>query len=430
MKKFFIILSIIVLIVLLALGLFYFLGGKKQVSDFFSDTDFGSFFDVDPQSDNDTIDSPIGESPVQKDTTYVAPLLRQISFEPVSGFTFYSTTSTTTVVSLDEAGMEVKKEELATTTVVRFQERATGHIYDVFEFIEAPQKVSAITERKIYSTIWSNNKDQFLFQKLAPDNEQIQTSFSKIVFSTSTEAQLQNTPISSSISDFIFNRKANKIIYSVKQGGYSAVFASSPDRTLEKPVVTLPFVEFILDSINANEVLLTTKASYSAPGYAYILNLTSGTMTKLIGNIPGLLVKISPDKKYYIYTESGQSRPVVRYVNSTTGVTKNLLINTIPEKCIFPNKINTNAYCFGSLLYSAGKYPDDWYKGKVTNSDTLYNIEFETELVDITYNFNGDNLDFDVINPQITDDDKFIIFQNKKDLTLWSLNVGKLAQQF
>ena len=428
MKKIFIIVSIILLIVLIGFGLFYFFGGGKQkVSDFFTDNDFGSFFDAESQSQNEikseTTNIEQNQNPNAK---YEAPILRQISFEPISGYTYYSTTSTSTKTSIDADGKEKIEEFLATSTVVRFQERATGHVYDVFEFIGSPQKVSNITEQKIYSTLFTNNKDQFLFQRPTFDYEQIQTTLAKITFSTTTGPQLQKTDISSSISDFVFNKKANKLVYSVKQNDESIVTVSNFDRTGEKALITLSFNEFLIDVINASEVLITTKASHSAPGYAYILNITTGSFTKILGDISGLLVKVSPDKKYYIYSESEQARPVVRILNTDQRIINALSFNTIPEKCFFSNKINTEAYCFGSPIYKAGKYPDDWYKGKIFNFENLYRINLENGMVDIVYNFEADNLSFDIINPQITDDDKFVIFQNKYDLTLWSIDLSRI----
>jgi hypothetical protein len=99
---------------------------------------FGSFFDATPQSQNENItDSniPVPTDNTPEDTTYVAPILRQISFEPIAGYTSYATTSTSTRTVTQKQGTSTdeitfEEEYLATTTAIRFQERATGHIYD------------------------------------------------------------------------------------------------------------------------------------------------------------------------------------------------------------------------------------------------------------------------------------------------------------
>lgn len=430
MKKILIILSIILLLLLIGFGVFYFFGnGKEKLSDFFSDNSFGSFFDIDQSSQNDFVNEQPEDVTVEypNDTDYSAPVLRQISFEPISGYTFYSTTSTSTISSTNPDGSEFVQEFLATSTVVRFQERATGHIYDVFEFLRAPQKISNQTETKIYNTIFTNNKNQFLMQTLNSNNEQITTTYSNLVFSTTTETLLTKSDISSSISDFIFN--TNKLVYSVKQNSLSTIYTSNPDRTSEKLVGRLSFNEFFIDSINQNEILINTKATHTAPGYAYILNLNTGVFTKILGNINGLLVKVSPDKKYYLYSQSEQTRPSVRVQETSTQTVRLLTIDTLPEKCVFSKK-DSSAYCFGAQIYKSAKYPDDWYKGKVFNNDSLYKINLTSGDIQILYSFTEDRLSFDVINPQITLNDQFVLFQNKYDLTLWSLDISRLSNSF
>jgi hypothetical protein len=430
MKK---IILIVLIILLIALGLFFFLGnGKEKISDFFSgDTDFGSFFDIEPQSKNDFVQNP---PTTPTDTTptsskYVAPVLRQISFEPVSGYTFYSTTSTSTRSSINIKGEESIEEFKATSTVIRFQERATGHMYDVFEFMQSPQKVSNATIQKIYNTFFSTNKNQFVYQNLAFNNEQIITSFAKLIFSTTTDTVLEKNTISSAVTDFVYNKNSNRLIYSIKQNGVSAIYTSNPDRTDEKLVTTVPFTEFILDPLTSTEVVLTTKASQVIPGYAYILNTTTGSLNKILGNIPGLLVKVSPDKKYYLYSQSEQTRPSIRSYNTKTQKTNLGTIDTIPEKCVFSQKNTSEIYCFGSIIYQAGQYPDDWYKGKVFNRDSLFKINLENNQISIIYNFDADELSFDVINPQLTANDSFMVFQSKYDLTLWSLDLNRITNE-
>lgn len=435
MKKIIYTLLIILLLALLGFGIFYFFGnGKSKVADFFGDNTFGTFFDIQNQSQNDF---PVTETNnTLPDTTlisdeYAPPVLRQISFEPISGYTFYATTSSSTEELLNEEGLSYIKNILATSTVIRFQERATGHIYDVFEFIANPQKVSNITIQKIYTALFSTNKDSFVYKTLSFNNEQIETTFAKLVFSTSTEVQLTQNQISSTVDDFIFNPDANKLIFSVKQNNSSTIYTSEIDRTKEKLVTTLPFNEFLIDSINKDEVLITTKASREIPGYSYTLNLTTGSLNKILGNIPGLLVKVSPNKKHYLYSQSEYSRPSVRLYNTEKKSTDLITVDTIPsEKCVFSQADEDVAYCFGSLIYKTGSYPDDWYKGKITNNEALYKINLEDNFVQIVYSFEEENISFDAINLKLSPQDNFIVFENKNDYTLWSIDLERLANQF
>lgn len=436
MKK--ILIALLILILIATAILFFWKDGRDTVTNFFTENnDFGSFFDVDPTSENDF--PPIPPAPEPEPGVpgpYTAPVLRQISFEPVSGFTFYATTSTSTRVTSDPERGQVVQEYLATSTAIRFQERATGHIYDVFDFIESPLKVSNITIQKVYATTFANNRNDFLMMSPSQNNEQVRTTFGRIIpakpetaTASSTEQSIEQKNVSSVINDLAYLPFINKIAYSVKKELGSEIYTADLQRANEVLLTTLPFNEFTIDPLSSTEVMIQTKASATALGYTYTLNLTTGRLNKIIGDIAGLLTKISPDLKYYLYSQSDQSSPILRGYNTETDITFRIGLHTIPEKCLFSPKNSALAYCFGSTAYAPALYPDDWYKGRVFNRDNLYSIDFKTGSVESVYVFE-DNLSFDAYNPQLTFNDESILFQNKYDLTLWSIDLEALNNQF
>jgi hypothetical protein len=436
MKK--ILISLLILALVVVLILFFWGGGRASVSNFFNEgADFGSFFDTDPQSQNDIISVP----PTSTSTTptsgpYVAPVLRQISFEPVSGYTFYSTTSTSTRVFSDPERGEVTQEFTSTSTVVRFQERATGHTYDVFAFLENLVKVSNITVQKIYSSIFTNDPNTALTISPSLDNESIRTSLIRIIpaqeetkTASSTLQRIEQVDISTAMNNLLFIPETSKIAYAISSFTGSNILTADTKKTSEKMVVSVPFSDFTLDYINGSKVLLQTKASSAAKGYAYSLDLADGSLTKIIGDVQGLLIKPSYDLKYYLYSESTLNRPIIRAYDSVTGTTRQIGLQTIPEKCMFSKRTSSEAYCFGSVSYSPATYPDDWYMGKVFNEEHLYKIDLTTGSVVNVYLFEKGQV-FDVINPKISPNEELIAFQNKYDLTLWTLDLKALDNEF
>lgn len=439
MKKIFIVL---VLLILILLGLFFFLGGSKEgVTDFFNgENDFGSFFDIDPQSQNDFIsdpnNNPIIETPTN--TTFAPPVLRQVSLEPVSGFTFYATTSTSTRTSKDQEGADIIEEFLATSTAIRFQERATGHIYDVFEFIATPIKVSNITIQKVYSTLFTGNKDIFLYQTLDFSNEQVKTVYTRnfpaqieTTISSSTTQRLETKDISTVIPFFSLISETNELLYGVKRETGAEIYTSSPERTSETLIASVPFTDFMVEPINDEFALVQTKASGYSVGYSYTLDLETGALRKIIGNIPGLLIKMSPNMNNYIYSETTQTRPIVRSYDIELSADRRISLDTLPEKCAFSMVNPVEAYCFGALEYTPAAYPDDWFKGKVSNDEDLYRVNLRTGAVEVVYVFNNEDEGiFDISKLMVSEGDSLIAFQNKLDLTLWSIDLKALDNQF
>jgi hypothetical protein len=69
----------------------------------------------------------------------------------------------------------------------------------------------------------------------------------------------------------------------------------------------------------------------------------------------------------------------------------------------------------------------DLLKGQLFFSDFIWRINTEEGTIKLLYSFDQEKFGlFDVINVEITDEDEFILFRNKRDLTLWSLNLKEL----
>ena len=436
MKKFLVALLVLALIVIAIL--FFWTGGRERVADFFNEgADFGSFFDTDPRSQNDPIFVPptATSTPVVQGP-YDAPVLRQISLEPISGYTFYSTTSTSTRILTNPEQGEVIQEYTSTSTAIRFQERATGHMYDAFTFLEPLSKVSNITIQKIYSTLFTNDINQMLALSLSQDNESVRTTFLKIIpakeetrTASSTQQSVEQAQLSSALSNAFYIPETNKLGYTGRSTSGTTFFTSDTQRGAEKAIASTPLSDITVDHISGTKAFVQTKASSNVRGYAYTLDLATGSLNKVIGNIPGLLVKMSPDLKYYLYSESTLNRPIIRAYDTTTGTTRQVGLQTIPEKCVFSKQVSSEALCFGSVAYKAAQYPDAWYKGKVFNTEHLYKIDLATGSVVNIYLFENDQT-FDIINPKLSPSEDMIAFQNKYDLTLWALDLDALDNEF
>lgn len=434
MKKIFF-LSLLILFILI--GLFFLFGGRDRVNQILNpDPDFGTFFDIPNGSQNQSFENnqDIPDTTITPTEPYKAPLLRQISFEPVSGFTFYPITIKEEVSVVNEEMEQVLEEIDVTTTVFRFQERATGHLYEVFEFLPQAELLSNITIPQIYKTIFTNNPDIFIFQTLDPNHEQIISKRGEFVLTTNenqevTGIDIEQSTFSGSITDLTYNKFSENFIYSIKENSTSRITTSNSQRTDEEPLTTLSFNQFLIDPISATEALITTKPSHNTQGHAYLLNLTNGALSRLMGGTNGLLVKTNSDKSIVLSNQTIQSRPVLQ-IRSGSGLSGLLFIDTLPEKCVFSKNKQSTVYCFGGSNYPQAQYPDDWYKGKVFTTDSLYKIDTETFAVEPVLIFDSFTEDlFDVIHPQITDNDSHIVFQNKRDLTLWAIDLTQLEQE-
>ena len=170
-------------------------------------------------------------------------------------------------------------------------------------------------------------------------------------------------------------------------------------------------------------IFLQTAASQLENGYFYKLNET-GVLTKLFGPEQGLLVlhneltNISLVRnKLGLFLDKGEPRRIF------------LQTDTLPEKCIFAKE---HIYCGipNSLTVSTRSgndtlVPDSWYRGDVIYNDDFYKINTETTVVNkIDLNLDDkERSQIDLINPKLSEDEKFLFFQNKIDYSLWVLEL-------
>ncbi len=81
-------------------------------------------------------------------------------------------------------------------------------------------------------------------------------------------------------------------------------------------------------------------------------------------------------------------------------------------------------YCAVPTNIPNGVYPDAWYQGRVSFSDNIWKINVATGETNIISSLPRESSQqIDAMNLKLSDDDSYITFINKTDLTLWGLNL-------
>ena len=94
-----------------------------------------------------------------------------------------------------------------------------------------------------------------------------------------------------------------------------------------------------------------------------------------------------------------------------------------PDKCVW-SKTNTAIYCSVPGVIPAGNYPDSWYQGEVSFNDSIWKIDTKTSAFNLLISPSeslGENIDG--INLFLDDKEGNLFFVNKKDSTLWALDL-------
>jgi len=396
-KKIIIISTIVLVIFFISLAGYYFL---IQTNENASNGETFSFRRFLPFGGETIIPEPTEidpNIPIEEPQINFAVKLRKIWSEPVAGAFVYDT----------QEG-----------SIVRLVERSTGHVYDVDLFSPNNKRISNTTIPKVYDAKWIN-KDSFVAQFLEDDNETIRTYIIEVnePLGTTTEGTSLGKIINENINSLSVSQ--NRFFYLALTGSIGEGFIGNQTNTSIRKVWSSPIKELNLQDLGGNNVALFTKPYPNVNGFLYLVNTTNGVFRRVLANIPGLTVLVSPNtSKVLTLSQSNSNRFYIYNVSNVEEIDINPI--TFPEKCIWSNE-EDSFFCAVPKNQLQPSSLISWYLGNVSFEDSIWKYNSETG-----FGSSVDSLDkegIDVIKPILNPSERYLIFTNKKDGSLWSLDL-------
>lgn len=428
------ILVIIIIVAILVIGFFLFFQKQTEQKNFVVDAArnfFGGFFPTETtplQNQEGTVENQTPGS------NSVIPKLRQISSFPVAGGVVFEREATSSSLLVQE-GENTETYQKITEVVYRFVERATGHIYETTARDLSQKRITNTTIPKVYEAFFSvdgenlamvylkgNSTETFLgkinYPKVATGTEEIkeEDTFANI---TGTFLPTESFGFTKSPTN---NQYAFLNVTDSGTGVYTGVLATTSSNT---NIFNLQTSEWKIQILKDGSFVLTTKPSLLAEGFLYFLNPKDGILKKKLGNTPGLTSLVSPDGKkiFYSYYDSGTTNTVL--FDSEKKLYTTLDIATlVGDKCVWSQKDSALVFCALPNNLTRGDFPDIWYQGKYAFNDGFIKIN--------TNDFTVTNLmlpnqetptNLDAVDLQLSPNEDYLMFTNKTDLILWSLDI-------
>lgn len=296
---------------------------------------------------------------------------------------------------------------------VRYVERQNGHLHKIYLDTLTTEKISNSTIPSIYEAFLNNTGESVIYRYLSGDKSI--TTFLATLGSPKGEFLVEN------ITDMSVSPEKTKFFYLVENtNGVNGIIGTFGAAGREV-VFSSPFTEWLSQWTNNQKIYLTSKASYVTKGSVFLLNTTTKTISKIFGNVVGLTTLVNPGGTFVLYSESTSSGPRLQVFNVTNHTIKELDLYGLPEKCIW-SKDNINVYCGVPNNIIGNQYPDIWYQGLVSFDDFFVKINTLTgERTTIANSI--DETPIDATKLFLDEKEENLFFINKKDLTLWSLNI-------
>jgi hypothetical protein len=304
---------------------------------------------------------------------------------------------------------------------VRFVDKATGFVYEVQLFSPLQNRLSNTTLPLPYSAVWDAKNSSFVAQYLTGDTVSTNVLFLKS--GTTTDQTITGFALGTDISSVsIFGET---IFYLQTYTGQSLGFTSTIDGKIKKQIWKSPLDELSAQIVSANSVALTTKPYQNVPGFTYLVSTASGNVKKLLGNVSGLVTLVSPDVSKVLYSSQTGTSDMFLFdtkTNSAVSITP----ATFPEKCVWSSKDATVVYCAVPENSLDGSSLTAWYMGQTSFSDDIWKYDLKQNTASIIEHLTADaGEQIDVIKPILSVSEQYLIFTNKIDGTLWSLDLTK-----
>ena len=328
---------------------------------------------------------------------------------------------------------KTKKPETEEVAFIRYAERGTGNIFERVlngnNTLEPEKRIAIANIPATYDAYFTNNGNN-VFIRYAKEDTASATGFTIETFNGIVPADTQDVNfiagelrgdfLEENIADLSIAPDGGSIFYLVSPSSdkTTGIILSLKDNK-KTTVFESSFTEWLTQFISSKFIGITTKATNQLPTFVYLLNTTTKTYEKILGDINGGTASFSPDAKKLAYNTSSLE---LNLYDTETKSTKNLGVNTLAEKCSWG--INEIIYCAVPKSESiSGSQPDDWYQGLVSFNDSFWKID--TKSGTTTVLFDPKDLvgtEIDGVNLKLDENHNYLFFTNKKDNSIWVYN--------
>jgi len=405
---------------------------------------FRNLFDFLPIKIDTLKDKRKDEKETEFETETVLEGLIKVWDRPVAGYEIYSKSYTQNNFA----------KSIATTSVLVFIDSESGIIYEkgLNQSTSTPVAITSDnTKLVMIQKAFFLNDEEGIVRKVVlqylDENKIIKTKIATIPDLVNKLTNLINLP--DNIISISTSPNNQKLIYLVAKETnvngikdvYSDWFLLNNIYASPEQIYTSPLTIWNLILTNNDKIYVYEKDTAFENSNLYKLNVKDRNENYLNNQ----LEKIYGDHTGLSFLMTNNNKNLVISANTKTGI-KTYLVNTFIDKSFGDNNLReisfktlankcASAYFDEFILcavpkeikrYDAG-LPDAWYQGVASFEDNLYYLNLAKNKSEIFYDFKKSaDINVDILNLKITPTDSHLIFINKSDRNLWSLNLDNI----
>lgn len=331
---------------------------------------------------------------------YAVPRLWRVSGVPVAGMNFI---------------------EAASTTKLRFVERATGYLVDANPVTGEVERATNTLVPTIYEAVVAGSGVAAL--RTTDERGTIVTITGTPSSGTSTERTLSASPLPPNITSFALSHDGTKALYTISDdaGGFAGVRANA-DGSSSAKVFDSAIGRWRIFPAKDGRILLSTPPSSGIPGSAFLLT-AKGQLLALETDVPGLTFTPDPLSESYLFGAESAGTLTLS-AKTKTGGTRTVGLSTVAEKCVWNPARPGRGYCAVPENETGGTFLDRWYRGAFHPEDSWWSFDAETGNIEQLVGYAGGvETPPDVDIPVIDSSGQWIAFRDARDQSLWILRI-------
>lgn len=349
-----------------------------------------------------------GQNTNATSTEKVLPVLRPLWDEPVAGVSFAT--------------------DLQGKTTIRFIERATGNIYETSPTSTATTRLTNTTIPRIQEVVWPTPDQLFVRYLRDGGGDVIETFAGHIVMPTATstsDGELRGSFLPTNIAQMTAAGSGG--LFYLTEGVGARGIVSSFDGSAKEQIFSSPIRDWLAEWVDADTILLTTKASNGVLGHALFLSTTSGSLTPVLVDLPGLTTNVEGD--FILYSiHQGQSAVLTAY-NLSDGTKTTLPVSTLAEKCTARGVDSTTILCAVPKSITGTLLPDEWYQGVFGTNDTIQEIDLTTATARFILEPSTYGTSLDAIDLIVDSTGHYLLFRDKRTGLPWLFTISEETTQ-
>ena len=297
---------------------------------------------------------------------------------------------------------------LATTTIMRYVEAGTGHVYDINLSTGSEARVSNISVPVASEAAISPSGDYIAIRSGYNNQNEL------VLINLTNEDNPTSTILPNQVESFAFAFN-NELLFTEFSLGQTEGKGYLPSTNATRRLFTAPFTAHNMawsNSSTSNHIIYTKPAA-SMLGYAY--EITANGLRRLNQSGYGFSVAQSNGIRFVGQQVNGS---YVTEIVDRDGKVSRSPGALIPEKCTVGVRRTETYFCTGPFEVRDTNFPDSWYKGGTIFDDYIWEVRPGGSTM-LVYPMRSVGRGLDITHMALSPDESSLYFINKTDKSLW-----------